>query len=49
MPHPGLDLGSVMAEDNKARISEFIGGVLTKGEIDASGGYFYADMVIDVP
>lgn len=38
-----------MSEDNKARIREFIGRVLTAGEIDATGDYFHGDVVEEVP
>jgi|SRR5947208_7140214 len=38
-----------MSEDNKAHIREFIDRVLTAGEIDATGDYFYDDMVEEVP
>ena len=38
-----------MSEDNKARIREFLDKVLTAGEIDATGDYFHADMVEEVP
>ena len=38
-----------MSEENKARIREFIDRVLTAGEIDATGDYFHADMVEEVP
>lgn len=38
-----------MSEDNKARIREFIDRVLTAGEIDATGDYFHADVVEEVP
>ncbi len=38
-----------MSEDNKARIRAFIDGVLTAGEIDATGDYFHADVVEEVP
>ena len=38
-----------MSEDNKAYIREFIDRVLTAGEIDATGDYFYDDMVEEVP
>jgi steroid delta-isomerase-like uncharacterized protein len=39
----------MMSEDNKARIREFIDKVLTAGEIDATGDYFYGDMVEERP
>ena len=38
-----------MSEHNKAHIREFIDRVLTAGEIDATGDYFYDDMVEEVP
>jgi steroid delta-isomerase-like uncharacterized protein len=38
-----------MSEYNKARIREFIDRVLTAGEVDATGDYFYSDMVEEVP
>jgi predicted ester cyclase len=38
-----------MSEANKARIREFIDRVLTAGEIDATGDYFHADVVEEVP
>ncbi len=38
-----------MSEENKARIREFIDRVLTAGEIDATGDYFYGDVVEEVP
>jgi steroid delta-isomerase-like uncharacterized protein len=38
-----------MSENNKARVRDFIESVLTAGEIDATGDYFHADMVEEVP
>ena len=38
-----------MIEENKARIREFLHRVLTLGEIAATGYYFHADMVEEVP
>lgn len=38
-----------MIEENKARIREFLHRVLTLGEIAATGDYFHADMVEEVP
>jgi steroid delta-isomerase-like uncharacterized protein len=38
-----------MSEDHKARIRAFIDRVLTAGEIDATGDYFHADVVEEVP
>jgi steroid delta-isomerase-like uncharacterized protein len=38
-----------MAENNKARIREFIDRVLNTGEIDATGDYFHTDMLEEVP
>ena len=47
--HPYLTSRGVISEDNKARIREFIDRVLTAGEIDATGDYFHADTVKEVP
>ena len=41
--------GSIMSEQNKARIVEFLDRVLSSGEISAAGEYFHADMVEEVP
>jgi steroid delta-isomerase-like uncharacterized protein len=38
-----------MSKDSKTRIREFIDRVLTAGEIEATGDYFHADMVEEVP
>lgn len=38
-----------MIEDNKARIREFLDRVLSSGDISATGDYFHADMVEEVP
>ncbi|MEO8630452.1 MAG: ester cyclase [Betaproteobacteria bacterium] len=38
-----------MIEQNKARIREFLDRVLSSGEISATGDYFHAEMVEEVP
>ena len=38
-----------MSDRNKARVSEFVNRVLTRGDIGATGEYFERDMVEEVP
>ncbi|QDU88821.1 SnoaL-like polyketide cyclase [Pirellulimonas nuda] len=38
-----------MIEQNKARVREFIDRVLSSGEVSATGDFFHADMVEEVP
>jgi predicted ester cyclase len=38
-----------MSDSNKTRVSEFLARVLTGGDIEATGEYFEADMVEEMP
>ena len=38
-----------MSDGNKTRVSEFLARVLTGGDIEATGEYFEADMVEEMP
>ena len=38
-----------MSDGNKTRVSEFLARVLTGGDIEATGDYFEADMVEEMP
>jgi steroid delta-isomerase-like uncharacterized protein len=49
--NPGLKdwRGKRMAKDNAAIVRGFVDEVITKGNIDAAGKYFWEDMVEQVP
>lgn len=38
-----------MSEQNKTRIADFLDRALSSGEIAATGEYFHADMVGEIP
>jgi steroid delta-isomerase-like uncharacterized protein len=42
-------IGDAVIEQNKTRIREFLDRVLSSGDIAATGDYFHADMVEEVP